>query len=545
MLDDPTLLALRERGGSLFGALRAPPDGLDAALRERCAHARAVLEELQRLAETERAHDVIERALELTGVEAAWRPIEGGEQAVANLRKLAGIARTLAGRSLDEFAEYLVWRRDETNAREGQAVVERRDAVRIMTVHRAKGLEFPVVFLPESHLAAWVPTDAVRWRRDGGISVTMRRELGAERRRRPGFYEHLARLDRAEEDAEHRRLFYVGATRAADYLFISGDPPGLGSWLEQAGEALAGRAREAGVDLLPAALVDLGAIAARPAPPVVTPPPAAEEVDYVPPLLAALVDLGAIAARPAPPVVTPPPAAEEVDYVPPLLARPRVIPVRASTPVTALRASEPAFRPAQHGDGLGALRGSVAHRAIELSFTQGGRPHLVDLVTEIASTPLDPVSAQAVAAEVEEMLDRFAGSALATVLRDPGTVAHFELPFAWDWDGVPVHGSIDLAYRDVEGWHVVDFKTDQRAGRTLEAAGEPYLAQLGLYGRALERAVGAQPALALVFLRTGELFEPGWQAVDAAIEAARLRVDAGALLDPEATEYVLEAAALE
>ena len=90
----------------------------------------------------------------------------------------------------------------------------------------------------------------------------------------------------------------------------------------------------------------------------------------------------------------------------------------------------------------------------------------------------------------------------------------------------------------------MDFKTDQ-VTRPLGEVAEPYLSQLGLYGLALERAVGARPALALLFLRTGEMFVPGWPEVGTALELARERVDAGALLDPDAPEYIAEGALAE
>ena len=510
LIDDPSLLALRERRGSLFGALGSPPAELNSTMRAHCEHAVTVLRELRRLAEIETVYDVLERAIDATGVEAAWTPIRGGEQAVANMRKLTSMARTLAGHSLDEFAAYLAQRRDELTVREGQAVVDRGDAVRIMTVHGAKGLEFPLVFVPESHLPWRVSSDAVRWRHEDGIAVTMQRELGEDRRRQPGFYTYLTGLEAAEEEAEHKRLFYVAATRAADYLFISGDESGSRGWLHAARDALDVADAGDGINIRPELVVDTNAIARR---------------------------------RQQPPV-EPPPADQETDYVAPLLARPRVIPVRASTPVTALRASEPVYRRATHDDGLGALRGSVAHRAIELSFTSSDPPELSELVRAEGSGALDEQTVNAVVAAVAPMLGRFESSELAAVLRDPQTQSYFELPFAWDWDGVPVHGSIDLVYRDVEGWHVVDFKTDQ-VTRSLDDLAEPYVSQLGLYGLALERALRTRPALALLFLRTGEMFVPGWPEVETALELARERVDAGALLDPDAPEYIAEGALAE
>ena len=72
---------------------------------------------------------LIEKALSLTGFEAAWAPLQGGDQALANIRKFVALARTLADHSLDEFVTYVRRRRDELTAREGQAVLDASEAV--------------------------------------------------------------------------------------------------------------------------------------------------------------------------------------------------------------------------------------------------------------------------------------------------------------------------------------------------------------------------------------------------------------------------------
>ena len=111
----------------------------------------------------------------------------------------------------------------------------------------------------------------------------------------------------------------------------------------------------------------------------------------------------------------------EVEYVSPLLARPAVIPVRASTPVAALRPAPERRWRGGHGDGLGALRGTVAHRAIELSFGEGERPDLAALVRSESERLLDDELVARLVVEVSEMLDRFA------TLR-PGATSSSRLP---------------------------------------------------------------------------------------------------------------------
>ena len=414
-LGDDTLLALRERGRPL-AALADPPEEIAGEERARCAHASETLTELRRAAASLPADALLELALERTAFEASWAPLAGGEQARANIRKLLRIVRTLAGHPLSEVVSYLEQRRDDLDPREGPATLDRPDAVQLMTVHGAKGLEFPIVFVPEAHLSSWSTWDAVRWSRSDGVSVTLERDEDDDTRPRPGFYAHLQQQDQLEDAEEHRRLFYVAATRAGDYLHISGDESRSGGWLHALRDAHAnGALREI------------------------------ELREPVPP------DLAAIARRRAPSALQLPATSEEQDYVPPLLARPPVIPLRASTPVTALRPPETAPQRYARGDGLAALRGLLVHRALEVS---GGAPDslddaaLADLAREQSERALDDATARALAGEVREMLDRFTRSPVAAALAAADVERWFELPFAWDWDGVPVHGSIDLVYRD-------------------------------------------------------------------------------------------------
>ncbi|MEX2031703.1 MAG: PD-(D/E)XK nuclease family protein, partial [Dehalococcoidia bacterium] len=184
------------------------------------------------------------------------------------------------------------------------------------------------------------------------------------------------------------------------------------------------------------------------------------------------------------------------------------------------------------------LRGNIAHRAIEATFRDGVRPDLRELAHEESERALDVATLGQVVEEVTEILDRFDESAIAAEIHAAGERAWFELPFAWDWDGIPIHGSIDLVYQDAAGhWHVVDFKTDRIGDGGAAAVAARYTVQVGLYGRALEAATGVRPALGLLFLRTGELVTPGEREVDQALATARERVDAAALVDTDEPEY--------
>ena len=497
MIDDQSLLALRSHDRNFLRALGNPPESIPGEVRPFCRRSAEVLAELRDGVPFLPTDALLEKALALTGFEAAWAPLQGGDQAMANIRKFVDLARQLAGHSLDEFVTYVRRRRDELQAREGQAVLDQSNAVRLLTVHGAKGLQFPIVFVPEAHQSSRPNYDAVRWRTEEGISLTRAKKVGSDetRRGRPGFYSYLLDRDQAEEAAEHKRLFYVAATRAADVLYLTGDDSTRSDgWLSAAQSALG--AASGGVE-------------------VRSPVP---------------VDLEAIARRATPGAVQVPRENEEEEFMAPLVARPPVIPLRSSTPVTSLKLEEPSRSYFHHGDGLGLVRGRLAHGAIEEWFTTGQRPRL-DELTRRVDDGLGEQAVRGVVAEVDRMLDIFDDSPLADTLRDGGTRAYFELPFSWDWDGVPVHGTIDLAYETWGSWHVLDFKTDDLRGRSLADASEAYLPQLALYASALERALGRPPAAGLLFLRTGDLYVPRTEDLARALETTRGLIDEGGLVD--------------
>jgi ATP-dependent exoDNAse (exonuclease V) beta subunit len=165
----------------------------------------------------------------------AWD--DAGEQRIANVDKLLALlgSREFAGLGAVATARRLLERGEDTLDREAPAEVAAAadpDAVRIMTIHAAKGLEFPVVFVPELGTEPHGQEGPVVFERELGLAVVSPDLVG---RRRPSphaaaVHERLA----ARRDAESRRLLYVAATRARDLLVLIGEAPedraGEGNW---------------------------------------------------------------------------------------------------------------------------------------------------------------------------------------------------------------------------------------------------------------------------------------------------------------------------
>src|SRR5205823_5360956 len=107
--------------------------------------------------------------------------------------------------------------------RESEAPVEGEalDAVRLMTIHRAKGLEFPVVCVADLGRMPWRRLELMRVGRDGRFG--MRLSAPGTAKAQPALeYRALGDELLAREEREERRLFYVAVTRARERLIVSG-----------------------------------------------------------------------------------------------------------------------------------------------------------------------------------------------------------------------------------------------------------------------------------------------------------------------------------
>ncbi len=515
--------------GRLDGMLRQP---LGASRLEAVADAVDLLTTLRCLKDAIGVDEIIQRLLDATGYEATLLAQPQGKRMVGNVRMLLDQARA-AGEAGTALADFLTQMKELTlgEARYEQAAVagETEDVVRIMTIHKAKGLEFPVVVLPDLNAARRVRRDDLLIRTDWGLTWTPGAaqtdrddEDGPER---PLSARLAWQREERDQQAEEVRKWYVAATRHEDHLVLIG-----ADWRDRDGRFRNGECFLAQMDehLHLAAIVDDGA----------------ETIAYGDGRYRAVVRrVGAGATAPPASGQTPPGrsmirAATNADEFTravasaararPSAAPPLVGPVSADVGAAVVAVStlgdfercEMQYRwrydlrvptesgvPAGGGAPIAALGpatlGTLYHRCMELLDVRQPQA-AADLVVQ-AAVEMDLLEApglDAVSREFAAMLAGFEEHELRGQLAGARTDLR-ELDFEMRVGPALLRGQIDLLFEDAEGaWHIVDYKSDRVGPEGLAAHAERYELQMLTYALAASRHLGQPPTGAvLYFLR--------------------------------------------
>jgi ATP-dependent helicase/nuclease subunit A len=224
-IGDEELLEWRQRWGT-FHPFRIPEGATETVVS-----ALRVLQRLHRRRNYVPVAETIQQLLNETRAHVGLVLRPAGEQALANVLHVAELARqyeAAGGISFRGFVDELRIAAAGASSGEAPILEEGSDGVRMMTVHKAKGLEFPIVILADLTCKLARP-EAGRWiDRENGMCAL---KLG-------GWAPIDLLLHDPEEAArdktEAERLAYVAATRARDVLVIPaiGDGPYEGGWLD-------------------------------------------------------------------------------------------------------------------------------------------------------------------------------------------------------------------------------------------------------------------------------------------------------------------------
>ena len=213
---DSQLLSYRSHCSALH-PFRQPPNDLPESLVE-VAEALGILRELHRRRNHRPIAETIGTLLALTRAHAGFANWPTGEQALANIMRLTDMARRVERNGVISFRAFVDWLDEEAESGDiGDAPImeEGIDGVRIMTVHKAKGLEFPVVVLVD--ITAKDSREPSKWV-DQARGLSAMRLAGCT----PIEVQENAEEEMRIEKEEAARVLYVAATRARDLLVVCG-----------------------------------------------------------------------------------------------------------------------------------------------------------------------------------------------------------------------------------------------------------------------------------------------------------------------------------
>jgi len=428
---------------------------------------------------------------------------EDGERRALNVYKFQEIVFKLEEGGVRTYGDLMekLHRIQSLEINEGEAYsnTEGDDVVNIMTVHSAKGLQFPVVCIPDLNSTVDVKNRLFYY--DGntgfGYRLTHRDKVEID----PIGWS-LRKLDRQKDISETRRLLYVAMTRAKDYLFFAGarekkkgslTAPKNGTWLKEIMDGI-GLEYDDETDHL-----QFGGLTV----------PIIKELKEV-----KAADSGKKAPKFSPDIL------KSMKYIEPIKAIHR--PVRI-TPTGFLKYAEcpqkyvlaetygieePEKTYKESGKNelaSGKKFGDIAHEFLSrLNFQKQDYYSLIDDL--LCQNQINGRLAEEYADEIEKIVKRFRKTETFRQLQSlTEEKIKREENFFIEFDGVIIEGTIDLMYELDEGWILLDYKTDVVEKEKLNEKVEHYRPQLMLYAKAMKNITKKYPLrTAIYFTRSGE-----------------------------------------
>lgn len=457
-LDDETLTKLFLSGGEcLWDALqRADADEFPEEQGALLRRAASILAELRSCAALCALPELWQRLWQTLAVDGVLSLQEHGANKLANAKKLRQLAQEYCAQENGTLGSWLdyVRRIREAAARETTANLNSTDAVRIMTLHKSKGLEFNTVFLP--FLGNTFKSDAsiIKFLPDVGLGIMA--PLANGQLVMSGVLQRAKALDKELELEERKRQLYVAMTRAEERLIMCGiaggkeksdKPLAEQNWLQQLKQLLEEEPEAVVQDFAREAQYAQAAAVCEPA-------PVTEE------LLAAIAPLPSYAAS------------GRRQFSPSALQTylhcPRMYYYQQVLRLPGLEESGDGARLPAYVTGL------IVHRALEI-YNGDERAALAAAVKQYALGCAAP--------EAAALLHGYLGSDL---YRNLPRQRQRELAFSYPaGDGLVISGIIDFVGETDEGLVLVDYKTGKPPALGEIPLGYAY--QLALYRAAAEK----------------------------------------------------------
>lgn len=214
-LSDKTLYwLLRHRENSLLDTLNKDIPYIEDEEKEKITKAEDLLAKLMVKKNLYGVYSLLKELIDRSYYMETLLLYQGGKQLVSNVYKFLGMARQFDEDfigSLEDFIDYI---EKSKHIDESQAKIQSEDAdvVKIMTIHKAKGLQFPVVIIPQMARGFNYQQPSILFNKSKGI--------GIKYDDKSIFYNSIKEEIRNKEDEENKRILYVAMTRAEKRLII-------------------------------------------------------------------------------------------------------------------------------------------------------------------------------------------------------------------------------------------------------------------------------------------------------------------------------------
>ena len=399
-----------------------------------------------------------------------------GAQAVSNILKASRLAEEIAdkeGLTAREMIERIL-REVQSGEEEGESPLadDSLDCVRLLTIHKAKGLEFPIVFIPRISSAGQsneIPFSLTDWK-------TQTVGFYLSKARAASLNMAVLRISEKERlNHEALRLLYVGLTRAKDKIFLIGDKdfsPGDYSFSQFLSADLS----------LPSQDINIDSSLSNPNPERLKP---TNKIPIAPEKWALKwkkrFEIESLGPRPW-----------------------SLAPTQTATRLFDDEDALPRLNQA-------AVLGQLCHEALKiLDFKNPGeiRPLIhraAVFLSQLSLTPPDPK----LIGEAEQLIQNFLDSSTAKTIIQSEILGR-EIPFAYRENNSIIRGTIDLVYQSGNQTVIVDYKTGPapKSREEEKLALKRYLPQARAYLQAVEKTLGKKARFELVFLRRPE--SPIW-----------------------------------
>ena len=474
--------------------------------------------------------ELIEQILEFTSYDAFLLSRDQGKRMLGNVRQLIVFATSSVGElSLAEFINNMDdLTVKETRYEQAASVAEHENVVRLMTIHKSKGLEFPVVIVPDLNQTMRTITAPVLYRNDIGLSTKL--AFVENENIEPLYWQYSKYFEKLDERAEMIRKYYVALTRHEDRLILIGadkrDKAGL--FPKDSFLALLDKHLKLPVDdntVIKYGLEKQYQLTAKIVEPnyakqtqsrsksigrqILSKAKSPEDVSRSLMSLASSNELpeflGQVTIDPkkfriAPTVLTTFKQCPMLYYWKYELRAPIDLPdLNTDTFESKSQLTNVSKSPFN-----ALMLGTFLHKCFELyNFSA---PQSADKLVRLASEELEYLSTvqyEFACDLLQDIIEKFNRTKLAADLKRANQI-YREVDFTTTQEWGDLSGQIDLLY-EIDGcWHVVDYKSD-RATEDVQKKVSQYQTQLAVYADAVKKVTGQLPAsTSLYFMRTGK-----------------------------------------